>query len=93
MTKLIEDDQDGVQALVEKLEGLPGVQRHGLSKVLGGQLKANLSDLAERLGYLIRSHDGQFGSDEPALLDDVDGEPTENDLTQDGDDVALEVHS
>lgn len=89
ITKFIEDD-DGVQALMVKLEQLPSVQRHGLSKVLGAQLKSDLADLAERLGFLIRSHDGQFAPEERSAEGAVDAEP-EDDLTQDGDDLALVV--
>jgi hypothetical protein len=58
--------------------------------VLGAQLKSDLADLAERLGFLIRSHDGQFSSDEMSTAGASDGEP-EDDLTQDGDDLALVV--
>jgi len=88
ITKLVEDEE-GVFALMMKLEQLPSVQRHGLSKVLGSQLKSDLADLAERLGFLIRSHDGQYGS-EVSTVGATEGEP-EDEPTHDGDDLALVV--
>lgn len=89
ITQLIEDE-DGVRALMDELEQLPSVQRHGLSKILGAELKSGLADLAERLAFLIRSHDGQFGTEEWTTVGAPDLEP-EDELTQDGDDLPLEV--
>jgi hypothetical protein len=89
ITQLIEDEV-GVRALMDELERLPSVQRHGLSKILGAELKSGLADLAERLDFLIRSHDGQFGSEEWTAAGAPDLEP-EDELTQDGDDLPLEV--
>lgn len=87
MTALIEQSGTGVRALMDELEGLATVQRHGLSKILAARLKGELSELAERLGFLIRSHDGQYGSDDP-----VSSEPPGalDELPED-DDLPLEV--
>jgi hypothetical protein len=90
LTSLIEGE-DGAGGLMDELEHLPGVQRHGISKVLAADLKSSLADLAERLGYLIRAHDGQFATEEPtsqSAASELDDE-----LTDDGDDLALEVAS
>ena len=79
------DGVDGAKALMYKLEQLPSVQRHGLSKILAGDLKADLGDLTERLGYLMRIHDGHFAggtTGDEAIDTDTDPE-IEDDLPLD----------
>ena len=87
ITDLI-DGENGAKALVDELEKVPGVQRHGLSKILAGDLKTSLADLAERLGYLMRTHDGHFAPDDtdPHAARESESEPSEDD-----DDLPLEV--
>jgi len=62
LTAVIDGDR-GAKELVAELEQVPGVRRYGLSKILAGQIKATIADLAERLGYLMRTHDGHFSRD------------------------------
>lgn len=91
ITEIIDGDH-GAKALIDELEKVPGVQRHGLSKVLGGELKASIADLAERLGYLMRTHDANFAPDE-TIDHPPDGDrPPDSDPSEDeDDDLPLEV--
>lgn len=90
ITAMIEVD-GGVKELITELEQLPGVQRHGLSKILAGELKTTIADLAERLGYLMRTHDGHFapGETTDGALDPEHA--AEGGVDEDDDDLPLEV--
>ncbi len=86
MTALISNGETSVRVLMDELDGLATVKRHGLSRVVGGQLKAELFELSERLGFLIQHHERQYGSGDhgsPPVVDQTE--------TDESDDLSLDV--
>jgi hypothetical protein len=88
LVRKLSDAEKGMAATLRELELLASVQRHGISKVLAGELKVELADLAERVGHLIRRNDDFFTHEPNEGSSDV--EALEDDADED-DDMALEV--